>query len=239
MKNYAIVLAGGVGQRVGADVPKQFIHVLGKPILIYTLETIQKCDQVDEIILVCVRSHMEQAKAYCQEYRIDKITAFVEGGADFVHSCMNGVNHLSDKAPRDAIAIVLSADRPFMSEEELLDAIATCREHGSGVAARPCSLCMFRVQDRENHSSAYMRNELVQTATPWAFHYHRLREALVRYERGELPPCESYPIAIYAAAGHEIYFSKSFARNIKITEKTDVALMEHMLLEEGEVLHHE
>lgn len=237
--HYAIILAGGIGQRVGAGIPKQFIPVLGKPIMIYTLETFQKCALIDEIILVCVQSHMEQAKAYCRQYGIDKITAFVEGGADFVHSCMNGMNYLKDKAPKGAIAIVSSADRPFMSEEELKDSIETCKKHGSGVAARPCSLCMFRVEKNQNHSAAYMRDELVQTATPWTFDYHRLQDALDRYEQGEFPGCEAYPIAIYAAAGNEIYFSKAKAKNIKITEKHDVALMEHMLLAEREAADHE
>lgn len=234
LKTYAIVLAGGVGQRVGASIPKQFIPVLGKPILIYTLETFQKSDLIDEIILVCVKSHMDQAKAYCQEYQLDKISAYVEGGADFVHSCINGMNYLADKIPTDSIVVLSSADRPFMTEEELRDAIETCQRHGTGVAARPCSLCMFQVENHQNHSSTYMRDALVQTATPWAFVYHQLRESLIRYQNGEFPSCESYPIAIHAAAGHEIYFSKAFARNIKITEKQDVALMEHMLLQERE-----
>ena len=235
MKNYAIVLAGGVGQRVGAGIPKQFIPVLGKPMIIYTLETFQKCDLIDEIILVCVKSHIEQAKSICQQYQINKITAYVEGGAEFVDSCINGVNYLADKAPAGAIAVISSADRPFMSEEELIDAITTCQKHGSGVAARPCSLCMFQVMKHQDHSSAYMRDELVQTATPWAFDYHQLKDSLTQYKEGKLPMCESYPVAIYAAAGHEIYFSKAFARNIKITEKQDIALMEHMLLEEREI----
>lgn len=232
--NYAIVLAGGVGQRVGAGIPKQFIHVLDKPILIYTLETFQRCEMIDEIVLVCVSSCMEQAKAYCKEYHIDKIKAFVDGGHDFVHSCINGVKHLEGKVPEGSIAVVSSADRPFMSNEEIEDAVRTCREHGSGVAARPCSLCMFHVNNGQDHSSAYMRNELVQTATPWAFDYDKLLTVLNSYEQGELPNCEAYPVAIYAAAGNEVYFSKASARNIKITEKQDVALMEQMLLEERE-----
>ena len=239
MKTYAIVLAGGVGQRVGAGIPKQFIPVLGKPMMVYALETFQKCDSIDEIILVCVKSHIEQAKSICNQYNIDKITAYVEGGAEFVDSCINGVDCLTDKAVTGSIAVISSADRPFMSEEELIDAITTCQKYGSGVAARRCSLCMFRVNNHQNHSSSYMRDELVQTATPWAFDYHKLKESLIRYESGDLPPCESYPVAIYAAAGHEIYFSKAFARNIKITEKQDVALMEHMLLEEREATKHE
>lgn len=228
--NTAVILAGGVGERVGAGIPKQFIKVLGKPILIYTLEAFEKSPLIDRIVLVCVGSHLELAKEYCREYGITKAVYFVTGGADFLHSCINGMNNLRDVCTADDNVVITSADRPFISEEEIEDALRVCRKKGSGIAARPCSLCMFRVGKDRSCSDEYMREELVQTATPWAFRYQPLMSALDDYEKGLLPECENYPIAIYAAAGNTVYFSKANAENIKITEPCDVALMEQMLI---------
>ena len=230
--NIAVVLAGGVGARIGAGIPKQFIEVLGKPIMIYTLETFQKDPLIDEIVLVCVRTHMDLAKEYCKKYGISKVRSFVEGGDSFLGSSINGVKSLAGKCSPDDIVVITSADRPFISMEEIDDSIRVCLEHGSGVAARDCAVCMFRVGKDRSHSHAYERDNLVQIATPWTFRRGLLMDAIDRYEAGEFPGCEPYPAAVFAAAGNELYFSKAFARNIKITEKTDLPLMEAMLKEQ-------
>ena len=229
--NTAIVLAGGTGSRVGSIIPKQFIEVLGKPIMIYTLETFETDPLIERIILVCLESHIPLAKEICDKYGISKIESIVPGGEDFTHSCMNGMNALRGKYSSDDIVVVTSADRPFITREEIDDSIQVCREHGSGIAARKCALCMFMVGEDRTHSGDYQRENLLQTATPWTFRYGLLLDALDRYANGELPPCESYPPAIFVAAGNEVYFSVSKPSNIKITEKTDIALMEQMLLE--------
>ncbi len=228
--NIAIVLAGGVGARIGADIPKQFIKVLDKPIMIYTLEVFQKSSQIDKIVLVCVKSHIDLAKKYCEEYNISKITGYVEGGDEFVDSCINGMNSLARECEADDIVLITSADRPFISKEEIKDSIRVCQKYGSGIAARRCSLCMFKVEQGADCSSEYLRNELMQTATPWTFKYAKLKEALDLYKNNSLTDCESYPVAIYAAAGNKVYFSESKPENIKITQKYDIALMEQLLI---------
>lgn len=232
--NIAVVLAGGVGSRVGAGIPKQFIEVLGKPIMIYTLETFENDPLIDGIVLVCVRSHIDLAREYCEKYGITKIKMIIAGGEDFAHSCMNGMKALRDVCEPDDIVVVTSADRPFTSREEIDDSIAVCSKYGSGIAARKCTLCMFMVGEDRSHSADYQRENLVQTATPWTFRYGQLMDAFDRFEAGQLPACESYPAAIYVAAGNEAFFSLAKPLNIKITEKMDIALMEQILKERKE-----
>ena len=232
--NYAVVLAGGIGARVGAGIPKQFIEVLGKPIMVYTLEVFEKDPLIDSVVFVCVESHMELAKEYCSRYGLSKVRIFAGGGEDFTHSCMNGMNALKGICGEDDIVVVTSADRPFISQEEIHDSIRVCAEHGSGIAARKCALCMFMVGEDRTRSRNYQRDNLLQIATPWTFRYGLLQDALERFERNELPPCESYPPAIFVAAGNEAYFSLANPGNIKITEKADVALMEQILKERND-----
>ena len=227
--NYALILAGGVGVRVGAGIPKQFIEVLGKPILVYTLEIFQKDENIDEIVLVCVASHIELAKKYCKDYNITKAKLVVEGGKDFIDSCLNGMDAIKGVCKSDDVILVTSADRPFISPEEIEDSIRVCKMHGSGIPARKCPLCMFEVGEDRTHSSKYRRESLMLTSTPWSFSYGKLSASLEKYRNGELKECESYPIAIFAADGNEVFFSKALPGNIKITEKTDIALMECIL----------
>lgn len=227
----AIVLAGGIGARVGSPLPKQFIEVRGKPIMIYALEAFENDPLIDVIVFVCVASHMQLAKDLCEKYRITKARVFAEGGSDFTHSCINGMETLRESFGMDDIVVISSADRPFISREEIDDSIRVCREHGSGIAARKCARCMFLVGEDRTHSSNYQRDNLMQTATPWTFRYLPLMDALDRWKAGEFPSCEAYPPAIWVAAGFEAFFSKANSQNIKITEKTDIGLMDQMLKE--------
>ena len=231
--NIAVILAGGVGLRVGAGYPKQFIEVLGKPIIAYTLETYQRDEKIDRIMLVCVATHMDLMKKICTDWGITKVEWIVPGGDTFVASCICGMKGLQGHCSDDDLVVVTSGDRPFTSQGEIDDSIDLALERGCGVAGRKCPLCLFEVGEDRSHSRDYKRDNLVLTATPWTFRYGPLMDALDRYSRGEFPGCEAYPIAIYAAAGHEVWFSKAEPRNIKITEKADVALMEQMLREDG------
>lgn len=232
--NIAIILAGGTGSRVGSELPKQFIEVAGKPIMAYTLETFQADPWIDEIVLVCIASHMERGREICRQYGITKVSGVVPGGPDFVHSCLNGMNSLRGKCAEDDMVVITSADRPFIRSEEIHDAISTCERFGSGIAAKKCALCMFMVGEDRTHSRNYQRESLVQTATPWVFRFRPLMEAMDLYEAGKLPGCEAYPLAIYAAAGHDLYFSKALPGNFKITEQLDIMLMEKIIETTGD-----
>ncbi|MBO5339047.1 MAG: 2-C-methyl-D-erythritol 4-phosphate cytidylyltransferase [Clostridia bacterium] len=226
--NIAILLAGGVGARVGAEIPKQFIEVEGKPIMVYTLETFQKNEQIEEIILVCVENWLEKARYYCEKFNISKLKTIVAGGTEFIDSCINGLEAANPQ--EDDLIVITSVDRPLISNEEIDDSIRVCQEHGSGVAARKCSLCMFKVGSDTTKSKEYLRDGLVQTATPWTFKYSKLKNAIDRYLNKDFV-CESYPVAIYAAAGNEVHFSKALPQNFKITEKYDVKMFEEIIKE--------
>ncbi len=229
--NLAILLAGGTGSRVGASIPKQFIKVLDKPIIVYCLETFEKHSMIDGIVLVCHKDYIQIADRYCKQYEISKILSIIPGGKDFTHSCMNGMDYLRGHCSREDNVLIVAADRPFIASQEIEESINLSSIHGSGIPVRNCSLCMFAVGQDRSHSSDYQRENLVQIQSPWTFKYGLFLDALDQYRAGKLPPCENYPVAMFAAAGNEVYFATGDPRNIKITEKTDIALMEQMLKE--------
>lgn len=125
--NVPIILAGGVGSRVGADKPKQFIEILGKPVLVYTIEAFQNHPDIDAIEIVCIKSHIDYLKGLIEEYKLDKVRWIAEGGEDFQHSVINGVNNLKGKLSDDDIVLVHYGASPFVSEEIITDAIRVAK----------------------------------------------------------------------------------------------------------------
>ena len=97
MKNYVILLAGGVGKRMQADVPKQFIEVEDKPIVAYTIENFQKNRQIEKIVVVCVRDWVDELKQIVEKYNFTKVQWIIEGGSTGHDSIRNGVFFLKDK----------------------------------------------------------------------------------------------------------------------------------------------
>ncbi|MEE0901100.1 MAG: 2-C-methyl-D-erythritol 4-phosphate cytidylyltransferase, partial [Methanobrevibacter sp.] len=133
--NVPIILAGGVGSRVGADRPKQFIEVLGKPILVYTIEAFQNHPEIDAIEVVCIESHMDYLRELVEEYNLDKVKWITKGGVDFQHSVINGVKNLKGKIDDDDIVLVHYGASPFVQADIISDAIRVCKEKGNSSPA--------------------------------------------------------------------------------------------------------
>ena len=104
--NTAIIIAGGCGHRLGQDIPKQFIHVYDKPILVYTLESFQRHPKIDAIGLVCIDGWHDVIKAYAKQFRIDKLKWVISGGETAQESIRNGVYHLEGICSDDDIVII-------------------------------------------------------------------------------------------------------------------------------------
>ena len=121
--NVPIILAGGVGSRVGADRPKQFIEILGKPILVYTIEAFQNHPEIDAIEVVCIESHIDYLKELVEKFNLDKVKWITPGGKDFQHSVINGFNNLKGKLDDKDIVLVHYGASPFISEDIISDAI--------------------------------------------------------------------------------------------------------------------
>ena len=135
--NIALIIAGGSGSRMGQDIPKQFINVYDKPVLIYTLEGFQKHPQIDAIELVCIDGWHEVVWAYARQFNIDKLKWVISGGATGQESIRNGVFHLEGKCADDDIVVIHDGIRPLVDEGVLTDVL----QHG------PTDVYVFRGPD--------------------------------------------------------------------------------------------
>ena len=175
--NIAIVLAGGTGTRVGANIPKQFIEIQGKPILAYTLDNFQTDPEIDAIEVVCHRDWIDHVQEICEKYEISKLRWLTNGGDTFQESTLNGVFNLRDKIDPSDIVIVSFGVSPFCTPDIINDSIRIAKEHGNAISAEDSPLCTCIKDDEEGTTQNLIRETIKGFSNPWRFRYGELIEA--------------------------------------------------------------
>lgn len=229
--NYVIIIAGGVGSRLGAAVPKQFVEVLGKPVIAYTMEHFQNHPEIDAIELVCVDGYQQHLKDIAEKYGISKVIKIVKGGSEYERSIMNGVAGLEGIAKPEDVVMIHWAASPFLSEEIITDNIRVCKEKGNAITAS-YSYLLYGSNDGDCARKAINRESFMTLAAPQSFRYenivnlYRLVEEKHLFETVE----EHHTTVFMAELGIPLYFSKGSHTNIKITTKEDLDLFLGYLL---------
>ena len=219
--NIALIIAGGSGSRMGQDIPKQFINVYDKPVLIYTLESFEKHPQIDAIEVVCIDGWHDVLKAYAKQFNITKLKWIVSGGATGQESIRNGVYNLEGKCNKDDNIIIHDGVRPLVDEEVLTDVILKCNEYGNAVSSMPYNEQIFLIDDEKTTTKYIPRETLRRVVTPQAYKFDMLinayREAFTK-EKGR-----NIWIIIYkyndGRIGKEIIFCDRFRKKYKINNK--------------------
>lgn len=223
--NYVIIIAGGVGSRLGAKVPKQFVEVLGKPIIAYTMEHFQNHPEIDGIELVCVDGYQDHLKAITEKYDITKLLKIVKGGSEYERSIMNGVAGLKGIAKPDDIVMIHWAASPFLSEELITDNIRVCKERGNAITAS-YSYLLYGSNDGNCAKKAINRESFMTLSAPQSFLYKNIVDLYRQVEeRKFFETVEEHHTTVFMAElGIPLYFSKGSHTNIKITTKEDIDL---------------
>lgn len=224
--NVAIILAGGVGSRVGADRPKQFIDVLEKPIIAYTLEAFQRNKNIDIIEIGCHSSWIGYLKEIIIKYKITKAKWVVEGGDTFQETTMNCVDYLKDKIKNDDLVLIQYAAAPFVKQTIIDDSIRVGEQTGCAVAGTPC-FQLLGSKDGDRSDRWVDRDKYMQIASPYAFKYNFLLKIYEEAkEKNILNAIEPHITSLIYALEYPLYLSYSDQTNIKITTKEDLDLFE-------------
>lgn len=232
MKTRAIIVAGGVGARMRQDIPKQFINVYDKPVLIYTLEGFQRHPQIDEIYVVCLDGWQDILRAYARQFNIDKLAGIVDGGGSTQESIRNGVFFLEGKAEDEDIIIIHDGIRPMVDESVLTDVIIKARKYGNGVSSLPYNEQIFRVDpDDEETTVTYIpRETLRRVSTPQAYRFRLLDDKYHEaYERGIGIDGSNYANTMMVQLGVRLHFAAGSDKNIKLTTKDDLEMFKSHL----------
>lgn len=229
--NYVIIIAGGVGSRLGAPVPKQFVEVLGKPVIAYTMEHFQNHSEIDAIELVCVDGYQDHLRAIADKYRITKVIKIVKGGSEYERSIMNGVDGLEGIAKPDDVVMIHWSASPFIDEEIITDNIRVCKEKGNAITAS-YSYLLYGSNDGDCAKKAINRESFMTLSAPQSFLYQNIVDLYKQVEEKNLFETieEHHTTVFMAELGIPLYFSKGSHTNIKITTKEDLDLFLGYLL---------
>ena len=226
----AIIIAGGSGSRMGQDIPKQFINVYDKPILIYTLEGFQKHPQIDAIEVVCIDGWHDVVWAYAKQFGIDKLKWIVSGGKTGQESIRNGVYNLEGIAADDDIIIIHDGIRPLVDETVLADVIIKARKYGNAVTSLPYNEQIFIIDDEISTTQYIPRETIRRVSTPQAYRFDLLDSGYHKAFEQEIGIYgSSYTNTMMVELGERLYFAAGSDKNIKLTTKDDLEMFKAYL----------
>lgn len=230
MKNIALIIAGGIGSRMGQDIPKQFISVYDKPVIVYTLEAFQNHHDIDGIEVVCLEGWEEVVYAYAKQFGIAKLENIVAGGENGQESIHNGLldiklRHKDD----DDIVLIHDAIRPMVSQQIITDNIRVCREKGNSITVVPCTAAMLKTLDSISSKEQIARDNLKITQTPQAFYLNDIikshDEAMKKNITNSVASC-----TLYIELGKELFMNQGSEKNIKLTTIEDIEIFKALLV---------
>lgn len=227
--NIALIIAGGVGARMGQDIPKQFINVYDKPIVLYTMEAFQSHPDIDGIEVVCLDGWHDILRAYAKQFGISKLEGIVSGGRNGQDSIRNGLYDIASRHnDENDIVLIHDAIRPMLSKEVIDDNLKVCREYGNAIAVIPCNAAMLRTFDGIETEEQVPRDNLKETQTPQSFYLKDIiaahKEALEKGITNSVASC-----TMYIELGKKLYMSAGAEKNLKLTTTEDIEIFKALL----------
>ena len=232
MSNIAIIIAGGSGHRMGQDIPKQFINVYDKPILIYTLEGFQKHPQIDAIEVVCIDGWHDVLRAYAKQFNITKLKWLVSGGSTGQESIRNGVYNLERYAKDNDIVVIHDGIRPLVDDSVLTDVLVKAAKFGNAVTSMPYNEQIFVIDENDSSvTTQYIpRETLRRVSTPQAYRFDILDQRYHEAFEKEIGIYgSSYTNTMMVELGETLHFAAGSDKNIKLTTKDDLELFKAYL----------
>jgi 2-C-methyl-D-erythritol 4-phosphate cytidylyltransferase len=222
----ALIPTAGSGKRMGSELPKQFLEIRGKPILIYTLEKFDRCTVIDDVILIVPSDHVGLAEEAIAKWHVEKVHDVIAGGKERQDSVQNGLDRLSDRVE---IVVVHDGVRPFVSVEKISETVASVRQWGGAIMALPAKETMKKATCGWVEETLD-RNSIWSVQTPQGFRadwilkgYQKARESGYR---------ATDDAALIERLGYRVAIVMGEEKNIKITTPDDIRLAE-MYVDQG------
>ena len=236
--NIVVLTAAGSGTRMHQDIPKQFIHVDNKPIIVYTMEAFENHPSIDAIEVVCLDGWHDVLWAYAKQFGIAKLENIVSGGKNGQDSIRNGLYDIASRHNgSDDIVLVHDAIRPMVSNDIISDNIRVCRQYGNAITVVPCTAAMLKTFDSLSTEEQVPRDNLKITQTPQAFFLQDIiaahKEALKKGITNSVASC-----TMYIELGRKLYMSAGSEKNLKLTTAEDIEIFKALLNAKKDVWMH-
>lgn len=223
--NTALILAAGIDARFQMDVPKQFVNVNNRPMIVYTLEKFQTHSDIDEIVVVCLDGWQEVVRVYGKQFHITKLKAILAGGENAQKSTYIGLQYLKEQLQmkKGDIVVIHDAIRPMVSERLITKSMQMCRKCGMGVAAIYIMDAIMHTEDGKCGYDSINRNEIMKIQTPqsfdfdyiWSMHNQAIKEGKIGFWDNT---------GMLTSLDEKIYFSEGSDLNMKVNSTEDVAM---------------
>ncbi len=224
----ALLTAAGTASRMHQDIPKQFIHVDNKPIILHTMEAFQRHPGIDAMIVVTLPSWSDVLWAYARQFNMTKLRWVVAGGESGQESIRRGLEALKEELSYDDVILVHDGNRPLVSAEVISDSLATFSKFGSAVAVVPCTEVVFESEDGRSSCTSMEREKVFRTQTP---HTYRFGELVQAHEQAKILGIQNTAAScvLMKELGKTVYFSKGSEENLKITTLEDLRIFKALL----------
>lgn len=210
------------------DIPKQFITVNERPVIVYTLEAFERHPEIDAIAVVCIQGWEHILWAYGKQFNIKKLKYVVPGGKNGQDSIRNGIYELEKHFDLEDLVLIHDAIRPMVSAEIISDNIRVAREYGNAITVIPCAEAMLQTEEGVVSAGSYPRDRLKRTQTPQAFRLGDIcdlhRRALEAGITNSVASC-----TLKIEMGEQVYFSAGSEKNIKLTTVEDIDIFKALL----------
>ncbi len=229
MSTFVVLTAGGIGSRVGSDIPKQFIHVNDKPVIVYTLEAFQRHPSVDGIVVACLEGWEKVLRAYSSNFGISKLMAVVTGGRTNQESIANALEALEGVADDDDFVLLHDGNRPLVSQSIISSAISTAEREGSAITAIPATEVIVRkdVEDGLVAHESIRRESLARTQTPHVMGY---RELIELHGMAKKDGVDSAALPeLLTNYGRAVHLTPGDEMNFKITTVSDLDIFKALI----------
>lgn len=236
----ALILAAGVGQRMrNGGLPKQFLKLMGKPIVVYTIEKFEHCEEINSIIIVCHGSYIEHMEQLVRQYGLKKVAHVIVGGADRQASLVKGLNAIEEASDGGDIVLIHDGVRPLVSESTIRENIRSARRYGCAITVHPViESVVITDGDEVTFQNFKKRADTYSLTSPQTFRFEELRRAFAlqsEESKEGLPLLDA--AMVHASVGGTVHLVKEHNTNIKITTPEDFYYLKAILdLEESKYI---
>lgn len=235
MANYALIIAGGSGNRMGQDIPKQFMHVDGCPIIIHTMKAFQNHPDINGIAVVCLEGWETVLQSYANQFSITKLKWLFPGGKSGMESIHNGIYGLQDVGCEDEdLVLIHDAVRPLLSQDIISSNIAICKKYGYAITGIKCREAILESEDGFTTTTSIPRDRLIRTQTPQTF---RLKNIIGAHEEAKLKGIADSVASCTLVAelgGRVMHIVPGSEKNIKVTTVEDLEILKALMHVEKE-----
>ncbi|MCD8290575.1 MAG: 2-C-methyl-D-erythritol 4-phosphate cytidylyltransferase [Prevotella sp.] len=228
--NIALIIAGGSGNRMGQDIPKQFMHVDNCPIIIHTMLCFERHPDIQAIAVVCLNGWETVLQSYANQFRVTKLKWIFPGGQSGMESIHNGIYGLKDAGCKDEdLVLIHDSVRPLLSQDIISSNIATCKAYGYAVTGIRCREAILESEDGFTTTTSIPRDKLIRTQTPQTF---RLKNIIAVHEEARIKGIKDSVASCTLVAevgGREMHLVPGEEKNIKITTVEDLEMLKALM----------